>query len=772
MSAGKNRCLMKRQPPTAMKKLVPYILLTLLAFAISYSAWYRPIQRVTLRLRLEGPKGSATIAQVDGLNARCRAHWHQHIAQAATLNRQALALAQKIGYKKGQAEAYRCLGILLLMHHNGTYYPHSYLQYALQSFQQLNDRPGQAATLSSLSRYYMLDSRFEEARKVLHQAEQLFTQLHDQRGRGEVEHQWGELAYWLRDYAAAFSHYQRALKSGQQLGDSAARAATLNRLGSLYLTNRQAYLALASYQHAYRIGKAFGYNQISADASWGIADVYWQRANYQQAFAYYQLSLLADERFYGKKSPWQYQRIAQLYQDRNQYDQALAHYQLSLKAHQLFYKGKPSWSMATLYQQIAGLYERQGKHELALANLNQAVALIQRSNRHLQRSLLAPVHHQFAQVYLAQGRYTNALQQARLSLALATKTSQPSLVQAANLSLALTYAALKDYRKAYAHQQHYSAIKDGLVRSEIERLASLKNGLDVNLKQDQINLLWKQNQVQVGALDESHQRNYALLAVIILTLILVLVLVGTNRRNQRTSRLLAQQASQLEDQRIRELEQAFEHQQAETQLAALRAQMNPHFIFNCLNSIKLYASENEAAKASRYLTKFARLIRLVLENSRSERVPLRHELEALQLYGEMEVMRFKDKLTCALEVDPRLDTEFIEIPPLLIQPYVENAIWHGLMHKAEGGTVWIRVEQPQDDRLQVSVTDNGVGRAKAADLKSKSATNRKSFGMEMTGERLALLEQLYNIQLEVQIDDLKDAAGQPTGTQVRILIPI
>jgi hypothetical protein len=232
------------------------------------------------------------------------------------------------------------------------------------------------------------------------------------------------------------------------------------------------------------------------------------------------------------------------------------------------------------------------------------------------------------------------------------------------------------------------------------------------------------------------------------------------------TREIAEQAHHLETQRVRQLELAFEQRLAETEMGALRAQMNPHFIFNCLNSIKLYATENDSAKAAEYLTKFSRLIRLVLENSRSERVTLQNELDALRLYLEMEAMRFKDKLRFSVDVSPDVDTDFIEIPPLLIQPYVENAIWHGLMHKTEGGTVALRVEQPADNLLRVTITDDGVGRARAAQLKSKSAAPRKSFGMDVTSERITLINQLYKTHTRVQIHDLTDAAGEPAGTEV------
>ena len=228
----------------------------------------------------------------------------------------------------------------------------------------------------------------------------------------------------------------------------------------------------------------------------------------------------------------------------------------------------------------------------------------------------------------------------------------------------------------------------------------------------------------------------------------------------------------LEAQHIRQLETEFAQKLADTEMTALRAQMNPHFIFNCLNSIKLYTLDNEADKASDYLTKFSRLIRLVLENSRSERVPLHNELEALQLYIELEAMRFKQKVQFIIQVAPDIDQRYVCIPPLLLQPYVENAIWHGLMHKPDGGTVSVEVTQPQDNLLHIEITDDGVGRERAAELKSKSAGTHKSFGMQVTADRIRMINQLYNTHTQAQVMDLVDSFGEACGTRVVLDIPI
>ena len=228
----------------------------------------------------------------------------------------------------------------------------------------------------------------------------------------------------------------------------------------------------------------------------------------------------------------------------------------------------------------------------------------------------------------------------------------------------------------------------------------------------------------------------------------------------------------LENQRIQLITEQFQQRIAQTEIAALRSQMNPHFIFNCLNSIQFFTAQNDAEKASDYLTKFSRLIRLVLENSKSEKVTLANELETLRLYIEMEAMRFPQKLHYEIQTEPQIDTESIQIPPLLLQPFVENAIWHGLMHKDEGGMVHVAVQQPQEDLLRVEITDDGIGRQQAADYKSKSATKRKSFGMKLTADRIALINQLYHMFTQVEIIDLVDADAQPAGTKVIINIPV
>ncbi len=216
----------------------------------------------------------------------------------------------------------------------------------------------------------------------------------------------------------------------------------------------------------------------------------------------------------------------------------------------------------------------------------------------------------------------------------------------------------------------------------------------------------------------------------------------------------------------------FKQKMAEIEMSALRAQMNPHFIFNSLSSINYFMLTHDAETASKYLTKFAQLIRLILENARSHKVSLSKELEALNLYIDLEALRFDNCFDYRLEIDDTIDIEQTWIPPLILQPYIENAIWHGLMHKKEKGQLLLEIKQPKENFLFISIEDNGVGRQKAKELKSKSANLHRSFGMQITSDRIHLVNQLYNKKTSVEIIDLKNANNIAIGTKIEIMVEI
>jgi LytS/YehU family sensor histidine kinase len=218
------------------------------------------------------------------------------------------------------------------------------------------------------------------------------------------------------------------------------------------------------------------------------------------------------------------------------------------------------------------------------------------------------------------------------------------------------------------------------------------------------------------------------------------------------------------------LKTEFNKQLAQAETKALRAQMNPHFIFNCLNSINSFVIDQKHEIASDYLIKFSKLIRLILDNSRSEMIPIDKELETLKLYVLLESARFDNKFVCEYSIAEDVNINTIMIPPMLLQPFVENAIWHGLMQKEGEGTITVEIKKKDEDFLLISIADDGIGRQKAAELKSKSATHQ-SHGLKVTSQRIDMMNRLNSTGARVNIIDLKDDQGQATGTKVEMVIP-
>jgi LytS/YehU family sensor histidine kinase len=211
---------------------------------------------------------------------------------------------------------------------------------------------------------------------------------------------------------------------------------------------------------------------------------------------------------------------------------------------------------------------------------------------------------------------------------------------------------------------------------------------------------------------------------------------------------------------------------AGNELKALRAQMNPHFVFNSLNSIQHFILTNKSSDAGKYLNKFARLMRVILNNSEKSVITIREELEYLTLYIELEAMRFDNKFEWKIDIAEDIDTDYFEIPAMLLQPYVENAILHGLTPKGEGGVLEI-IMRLQGNNLLCRIRDNGIGREKSREMRQLSnRKDHKSLGMKITSDRLELINNLQGSHLSMTVTDLKNEDGTPAGTQVDIFIPV
>ena len=205
---------------------------------------------------------------------------------------------------------------------------------------------------------------------------------------------------------------------------------------------------------------------------------------------------------------------------------------------------------------------------------------------------------------------------------------------------------------------------------------------------------------------------------------------------------------------------------AEIRLTSLRTQLNPHFLFNSINSINNFILRKDNQHASLYLNVFSKLIRQIFEYSHSEWITLEKEIKLLELYIQLERLRFENKFSSSISVDDTLNPQQVLIPPLLIQPFVENAIWHGLLYRdGETGELNIRFWRT-NERLFAGIEDNGIGREKAARLKEKHAPEVKKSGLALSDERISLMNEMYSSGISYTVSDLIDDQNNSGGTRV------
>ena len=326
---------------------------------------------------------------------------------------------------------------------------------------------------------------------------------------------------------------------------------------------------------------------------------------------------------------------------------------------------------------------------------------------------------------------------------------------------------------SFIHLQKYTALKDTIDKDlSAQKLAFYKIRAEKEKDQSKINSLNEDKKQQEQQIHQTAQQKKILIAGIAALGVLGIILFRNlilKRRNEKQSLEHELEIQKFESDRI---EAELQQQKADLEMRALRAQMNPHFIFNSLNSINCFILENNKSEASEYLIKFSRLMRLILQNSQASVIKLESELEALQLYLELETVRFNHQFEHKIVVSNELNAAILKVPPLIIQPYAENAIWHGLMNKEDKGHLEIEIYQQDDNVLCFKIKDDGIGRKKAEELKSKTASSHKSMGMHITADRIAILQAEKKLNTIITITDLVLPDGSVGGTEVILKIPL
>ena len=364
-----------------------------------------------------------------------------------------------------------------------------------------------------------------------------------------------------------------------------------------------------------------------------------------------------------------------------------------------------------------------------------------------QKEVLANVCGNIVNIYRDWKRYSDAVDYYKKSIQYAKGANDYYNLSWLYDDMSLMFANMGDYKDAYENYKFHKLYSDSLQTSNYRKMIIAA----------QTEFEAERNARNLELLSMKLEKNrYILIGLGALLGLLLIISVLVIRQN----RYKAKQSITAMDHKISELTQT-----------NLRQQMNPHFIFNTLNSIQYYVFQNDKMSSNNYMSKFASLMRRTLENSRHTAIPIKEELDALELYLELESLRFKEKFDWQITVDDEIDTVFYKIPTMLIQPYVENAITHGLMNKEGKGKLLVDLKLA-DHSIICTIEDNGIGRAKALEMRDQKNQSHISLGTTITESRLKLVNELYGKNMKVSYTDLADEGGNPSGTKVQINIPI
>ena len=473
--------------------------------------------------------------------------------------------------------------------------------------------------------------------------------------------------------------------------------------------------------------------------------------------------------------------IGNIYQTLEQYDLAIEQFRRSLE---LEAELGNTLGLAINHQNIGECQEMQGKLEDALQSYRTSLAYNEEINSDkgkvicknsiahvyiLQRKLddaldiLEPALHasqELGDKYLTSGIYLNlgraymlkenpakAKENLEKGLAIAEEYNLPTNISLANSYLSSLAEKQGDHKEALARYKLAQEFEEKTVNERnLRYVGDMISRYNIEKKNNEIAIINKDYEIVKLKLRKNQTRLLiGGLALIFLTGVFYILYRQYQLKN---------------DKKLLTLEQAM-----------LRSQMNPHFLFNSLNSIKLYIINNDKKNAVHYLNKFSKLVRKILEASSLKEISLAEELETVELYMNIENIRFSNEINFKISIDDDIDIHTIKIPSLILQPFLENAIWHGLSSKEGEKNIDLHISKGNKNFIDISITDNGVGRDAAEIIKESKVLKRKSVGLEITKERLANFARDYQNTFDVTIIDLFDEDKNATGTRVVLHLP-
>ena len=425
-----------------------------------------------------------------------------------------------------------------------------------------------------------------------------------------------------------------------------------------------------------------------------------------------------------------------------QFEEALRYYNESLTINT---KMNNRFGKVICNSSIARIYIKQGRPQEALKliskNLPEAIEIN-------NKDYLASEYIYLGWAQTKVGQYLAAEKNLNKGLDLAKEYNLPSTIVDSYTHLSELFEVKGNFEKSL---NYYKLAKETDQEISSDRTIQYVNDLiikyDSEKKNNQIEVLGKQNEIAQLSL----RRNKTIWLTSLISLFLLTALLY----------LLYRQRINRDDKRILTLEQDL-----------LRIQMNPHFIFNALNSIKLYIINNEQKNAVHYLNKFSKLIRKILEASKVKETSLAQELETMDLYMSIENIRFSNEINHETRVDPNINLDTIKVPPLVLQPFLENAIWHGLSSKKGEKKISISVKQTNKQFIEIEIKDNGIGRKESAKIKANKVINRKSIGINLTKERLENFVKNFQNTFSLTYKDLVDNNDNALGTKLILQLPL
>jgi tetratricopeptide (TPR) repeat protein len=616
----------------------------------------------------------------------------------------------------------------------------------------------QFITLCNLSWEYISTDQFDSAEYYATHIKKIAKQTDNQNRLALGEYYLGCIARHRGRFQKSLNHLDKYITWHEQSGDSVRLAYGLFQIGAVHTS-------LGNYDESlsalYRILRIYEVEKRYFDIGYtlnGIGIVYKNSQKYADAIETYQKALtIYDTLDAPEDKGIVLVNLANVYTITEKYDQATYYYQQALVIMESIGLEE---GVAFALENLGEAYKKMEEYDSALIYQTRALAIRERSpNNSEHAATLQQVGHTN---YLLQN-YSTAKVQLKKALKLALETNSKPVLRDTYASLVDIFEEENDYQQAFEYQKLWTTIKDSLFNTNVSKqINELQTKYETEEKEKQIVLLAKEKETQANEARQQATVNRALLGGLILVSIIAGLVYFLFRQRLKNQKLLTVKNEEVKTAK-------FKQQLSELEMKALRAQMNPHFIFNCLNSINRMVLSGESYNAGRYLTKFAKLIRLMLENSEYPTVTLEDELAMLEAYLELECLRFKEKISYRITVDETLDRETTRLPSMVLQPFIENAIWHGLIHKEEQGIIHIGIYEG-DFGLKCIIQDNGVGREQSLVLQNRKVLKKRSLGIKITEERLKLFnkEQLQEL---IRITDLKDSMNRALGTRVDILIP-